>query len=121
MKLHDITNWRSPEVKTILVTQDRGSSAFKLHVKEFIPMEGDRLQKDWMHNGVRKVRKLPPYAIADIRAATKEIQNFVDNNAASYIEDDLDESDKLIWNTYSMAFRCARFTQARRLIPIQSS
>jgi hypothetical protein len=41
-------------VKTISVTQDRGSSAFQLHVREFVPVEGDRLLKDWMHNGVRK-------------------------------------------------------------------
>jgi hypothetical protein len=107
MKLYDITNWRSPLVKTISVTQDRGSSAFQLHVKEFVPVEGDRLLKDWMHNGVRKVRRLPPYAIADIRVATRELQHFVDTNAASYIEDDLDDTDKLLWNTYAMAFRYA--------------
>lgn len=84
-------------------------------------MEGDRLQKDWVHNGIRKFRILPPYAIADIKAATKEIENFVDNNAASYIEDDLDESDRLIWNTFSMAFRCTHFAQVRLLMFINLS
>jgi hypothetical protein len=115
MKVYDITNWRSPDVKTILVTQDRGSGAIRLDVKEFVPVEGDQLHKDWMDNGVRRIWKIPPYAIADIRAATKEIRNFVDRNAATYIEDDLDEFDKLFWDTYAMAFRHTSLAPVRLL------
>lgn len=36
---------------------------------------------------------------------------YVDNNIATAIESEIDETNKLLWNTYSMAFRYSEFAE----------
>lgn len=111
MKVEDITDWESPEVKTIEVTPDKGGSIFRLKVREFIPVEGDTLYRKWVSKGVKKTYDCPPYAIEDMRQAGIDLQRTIDENVASIVESEIDDTDTLFWNTYSMAFRYSHFAE----------
>ncbi|KAK5449278.1 hypothetical protein LTS15_008820 [Exophiala xenobiotica] len=104
MEMIDIDLWQSPETKTITITQDFGGTSYDLQVREFVPLPGDLLEEVWTDNGIIKTHKIPPYAIADMEAAAKAIQGFVDRSMYAYIAKTAKE-DSLLWDTYLMAFR----------------
>jgi hypothetical protein len=108
MKMVNITEWASPEVKTVHLSQGFLDSTFELKVKQFIPVEGDLLERDWAVGSTRRACRTAPYAIANLSEAAHEILRFIDKNAISYIKDDLDPSDELIWSTYAMAYKYAK-------------
>jgi hypothetical protein len=111
MKIVDIAEWRSQEVKTIEITQDLGGASYKLRVREFVPVDGDALARSWVTGGVTKYYECPPYAIVDMEQAGVEYMQYVDNNIATAIESEIDETNKLLWNTYSMALRYSGFAE----------
>jgi hypothetical protein len=111
MKIVEISEWRSPEIKTIEVTQDLGGASYKLQVREFVQVDGDALARSWVTGGVTKYYECPPYAIVNMQQAGVEYMQYVDNNIATAIESEIDETNKLLWNTYSMAFRYSVFAQ----------
>lgn len=111
MKMVEISKWRSQEIKTIEITQDLGGASYKLRVREFAPVDGDALARSWVTGGVTKYYECPPYAIVNMKQAGVEYMQYVDNNIATAIESEIDETDKLLWNTYSMAFRYSEFAE----------
>ena len=122
-KMVEIEQWRSPETKVITITQDVfGGSTFDLVCREFIPIEGDSLQRTWKKNGITQYYPRAPYAIANMRETSNEIKRFVTNNNASSMKHFIDiKNDKLLRSTYAMAhamvFRPLQFTQVSQLPP----
>ena len=111
MKVVDINKWRSQEIKTIEITQDLGGASYQLRVREFAPVDGDALARSWVTAGVTKYYECPPYAIENMEQAGEAYMQYVDNNIATAIESEIDETNKLLWNTYSMAFRYSEFAE----------
>ena len=54
MKLRDISDWASPEVRTIEVMSDVCSVPLELSVRKFVPIPQDRLKKSWMDGKTMK-------------------------------------------------------------------
>jgi hypothetical protein len=102
-KLDDISTWSSKEVKMIQVTEGYSSKPLTLQVREFVPLEGDMLQRHWVANGVKKSATLPPYAIADLAVAEKAYREYIRESAAEFFKCVLNCKDKLIWATYNAA------------------
>ena len=111
MEIKDIDMWRSPEVKVIHITQDVGDAWYKLKVKEFVPIEGDALERKWMTNGKQESFKCAPYAIADMREAGYDLIQFADTHLGTAICHYTDEDDDLLRRTYTMAYRYSRFAE----------
>ncbi|MCJ1399486.1 hypothetical protein MMC11_002688, partial [Xylographa trunciseda] len=66
--LVEIDTWASPEVKTIMVTQDvLGGSAFKIKCRQFKPLEGDSLARTWKKDGSTVYYQRAPYAILSMK------------------------------------------------------
>jgi len=105
MEIVDIKNWRSSEIKTIGITQDVGGSSYNLKVREFIPLDGDALERKWKTNGVQQSFRCTPYAIADMKQAGRQLIRFADQHLEASICYYIDESDKLLRSTYAMAYR----------------
>lgn len=83
----EIDQWRSTEVKVIIVTQDvLGGSTFDIPCREFIPVEGDSLQRTWKKNGVTQYYPRAPYAIANMKETGKAVQHFVASNVGSSVK-----------------------------------
>ena len=113
----EIDTWRSTEVKVITITQDvLGGSTFDIPCREFIPVEGDSLERNWKKRGVTQKYPRAPYAIANMKETGDAVARFVANNVCSSMLHYVNvRNDKLIRNTYSMAyaivFQSARFTE----------
>ena len=111
MKIIEITKWRSQEIKTIALTQDVGGASYQLQVREFIPEADDSLSRSWTSNGTRKYHPCAPYAIVNMQEAGYELVRFVDNHISGSIEHYIDETDKLLRDTYAMAYRYSQIAE----------
>jgi hypothetical protein len=112
-KMTNITAWASPEVKTIYVTQDYGGSAIAFAVREFIPLEGDMLHRQWADGGVVKKVPIPNYAVVDMGAALQAHKDHIVSDGPKYFISALKKDDKLVWDTYSMAIHYSKAAQVR--------
>jgi hypothetical protein len=84
-----------------------GKSFYELEVQEFVPEDGDLMEKFWTVDGVKKAYSVPPYAIVDLEKAAKSRRQFVNDNVGIYIQGSINNSDKLIRVTYERAMRHA--------------
>ncbi len=102
----EIDTWRSAEVKVITITQDvLGGSTFNIPCREFIPVEGDSLERTWKKRGVTQYYPRAPYAIANMKDTGDAVARFVANNVGSSIKHYINvKNDNLIRSTYSMAY-----------------
>jgi hypothetical protein len=107
-KMNNITAWASTEMKKIHVTQDYGPNAIVFEVREFVPMEGDMLQRQWSDNGVIKSITMPNYAIVDMAAALQAYKEFIVNEGPQFFRSTIDYNDRLLWDTYTMALRFSK-------------
>jgi hypothetical protein len=111
MEIQDIRDWSSTEIKTIAITQDVGGKSYNLKVREFIPVEGDALERRWRTGGVEQTFKCAPYAIADMKEAGRTLSHFADKTLESSICHYIDETDILLRSTYHMAYRYSLFAE----------
>ncbi|KAF2102645.1 hypothetical protein NA57DRAFT_71633 [Rhizodiscina lignyota] len=111
MKIVDIREWASDEVKTITITQDVGSSYYNLRVRKFVPVQGDSLCRRWKHNNEERSFQCTPYAIANMREAGHSLLQFAEKTLCESICFYIDETDKLLRDTYAMAYRHSRWAK----------
>ena len=116
MRIVEIVDWRSPEIKTITLTQDVGGISYDLQVREFVVREGDALQRTWKSRGVEHFYECAPYAIADMHKTGQVIMRLVDNSIPTFVEYYVDEDNKLLRSTYSMAYRYMEIAEVRHLL-----
>jgi hypothetical protein len=103
MDIIDIRIWASDIVKTITITQDVGHTCYDIHVREFIPQEGDALMRKWKTAGEEQSYECAPYAIADMRKAGMTLRNFAKNSILEAVRHYIGDRDQLLRDTYSMA------------------
>ena len=111
MEMLDIDKWASSDIKTITVTQDVSGTSYDIKVREFVPVAGDAMARRWVNDSVEQFFECTPYGIADMREGASVLSDFVDRTMESSLCFYTDESDKLIRNTYSMAYRCSKLAE----------
>jgi hypothetical protein len=111
MELVDIKTWESKQIKTISMTQDVAGTSYDLKVRRYIPVDGDALERKWKTNGREQSFKCAPYAIANMKEAGQTLGRFLDSTIEPSICFYIDETDKLLRNTYSMAYRYSVFAE----------
>jgi hypothetical protein len=104
----NIANWASTEVKTIYVSEGYTKRAVELRVRRFVPQAGDRLERSWVHNGVKKSVPIPPYAIVDLDEAQRAYETYINDGMAECFSSVLGPKDSLVWRTYYVAWRMAQ-------------
>jgi hypothetical protein len=115
-KLHEIEKWEPPELRHVMITQDYGRNSravAKVFVKEYAPRQGDILDYNWWENGVEKVLHMPPFALMDVASIARNMWEYIDTFGRDYIEDRIDESNKILWKTFDIAFRTAEAGSVR--------
>ncbi|KAL0939311.1 uncharacterized protein CTRU02_205921 [Colletotrichum truncatum] len=110
----NIANWASSEVKTIEVTEGytRGMSV-QLHVRQFVPQRGDKLERSWVTlDGIKKSVPIPPYAITDLDEAQSAYQDYIRRGVVecftSVIEGVMGARDHLLYATYRKAWELSQ-------------
>ncbi|KAN0095460.1 hypothetical protein V8E51_016171 [Hyaloscypha variabilis] len=103
MKLRDISDWAAPEVRTIKVMSDVCSVPLELSVRKFVPIPQDRLKKSWMDGKTMKFKETTPYAIVNMQAAVKDMQEYINDHVFQAMEFWLGGKDIWVQETFRFA------------------
>ncbi|KAI8623895.1 hypothetical protein F5Y19DRAFT_468238 [Xylariaceae sp. FL1651] len=104
----DISHWASTETRNVKVTEGYTEHKVELRVRQFIPQEGDSLERSWVHDGVRKKVSIPAYAIVNLDEAKGAYSNYINRSIPECCKSVLTGKDKLLVVTYLQAIRAAR-------------
>lgn len=97
--------WASDQIRTIVVSPIQLFAPFQFRVREFIPVDGDLLEEQWMTaSGPQKIQ-LPRYALADMLEAARDLKVYIETNVWNFLNASVQQLDPLFWETYFMAFR----------------
>lgn len=119
-KLVNIKAWASPEVKELRITQDYGPSAITLRVREFVPIKGDMLHRQWADGAVTKSVTIPNFAILDMAAALQTYKEFIVSEGPHFFKSAVDYNDRLLWSTYSAAIKYSNTSNVSNIVHFSS-
>jgi hypothetical protein len=94
-------------LKRLELTHDHGNVVC-LYVQEFTPVVGD--QTSYTHklkDGSLLTLEMPCYALAQLSDTKTALNEYVDKSLIAYLEDHIDDSDFLIWETFHLAIKRA--------------
>lgn len=106
MKLKDISEWDSPNLRTVLVKSDICEVPLKLIVRRFIPIpHKDSIHRSWVDHrtGVKKFKKTTPYAVVNMKNAVQDMREYVTANVFKCMDYFLRGSDQWVKDTYEFA------------------
>ncbi|KAI1409767.1 hypothetical protein F5Y13DRAFT_87992 [Hypoxylon sp. FL1857] len=104
----DISNWASSETKRVKVTEGYTEQTVELRVRQFIPQDGDKLERSWVHEGTRRNVKIPPYAIVNLEEAKNTYTTYIKQWLPECCKKVLSGKDKLLLVTYGAAIKASR-------------
>lgn len=107
MEISDIKLWASTKVRKVRITHGYKDANYELELCQFVPLPDDMLYQEWTDRdrGITKHHPIPPYAIADMRQAATQIQQYVDSSIVKCLIGFLGNSDALFWDTFQVAFQ----------------
>ncbi|KAJ3551803.1 hypothetical protein NPX13_g11272 [Xylaria arbuscula] len=106
--LDDISHWASTETRRVRVSEGYTKDTVELRVRQFVPQEGDSLERTWVHDGVRKRVRIPAYAIVNLGEARDAYSTYINNSFVECCKRVLFGKDKLLLATYGAALRVTR-------------
>jgi hypothetical protein len=92
------------------VSEGYTSRTVQLKVRQFVSQDGDRLERSWVHNGVKKSVPIPPYAIVDLESAQKAYGDYINGGIVERFSNVMRRRESLLWKTYMLAWRTAQDT-----------
>ncbi|TGJ85075.1 hypothetical protein E0Z10_g3697 [Xylaria hypoxylon] len=104
----DISHWASTETRRVRVTEGYTKDAVELRVRQFVPQDGDSLERSWVHDGVRKRVIIPAYAIVNLEEAKSAYSSYISCSFVECCKKILFGKDKLLLATYGAALRVTR-------------
>jgi hypothetical protein len=104
----NIAKWASSEDKVVRVSEGYTSRYVELRVRLFVPQEGDKLERTWFFNGVKKSVPIPPYAIVDLDAAQQAYTEYINRGIVECFNSVFKSRNSLLWKTYQFAWRYAQ-------------
>jgi hypothetical protein len=103
MKLRDISEWADTEIRTIKVTSDVRPIPLELSVRKFVPIPEDSLHKSWMDGKVKKLKETTPYAIVNMSATVKVMEEYINKHVFNCLAYWLKGKDAWVQETYRFA------------------
>ncbi|KAI5920041.1 hypothetical protein F4810DRAFT_453549 [Camillea tinctor] len=104
----DISQWASAETKCVKVTEGYTDQPVELRVRQFIPQEGDALERTWVYDGIRRRVSIPAYAIVNLEEAKGAYSNYIHRGFFECCKNVLSGKEKLLMATYIAAIKAAR-------------
>lgn len=99
----DISNWASAEIRMLCVTEGYSRRPVKLRVREFIPQDGDKLERSWVHQGTKRSVRIPPYAIVNLDEAKTIYTDHIAAELKECCRNVLTDKHQLLRGTYGFA------------------
>jgi hypothetical protein len=110
------TDWASPQVRTLEITQDYTTRPIVIVVRKFVPQPGDQLHRRWVDGGIEKKAQIPPYAVADLETTIQTYKTYINEEGPAHFHSALNPADHLIWETYSMAIHTSNYTSVSSIV-----
>lgn len=106
-KMVDLPAVNSHEVFTIQITQGLCAAPMELKVHYFSPAKHDKLDREFVVDGVRRVQKLPPVCLRDVKETSRVFLNYVRANAFKAVQDVVDHkaTDDIIRDTFAAVLK----------------
>ncbi|KAL7628686.1 hypothetical protein AAE478_000201 [Parahypoxylon ruwenzoriense] len=104
----DISQWASSETRRVKVTEGYTEQPVELRVRQFVPQDGDALERSWVHNGTRRWVKIPPYAIVNLEEAKGTYTNYIKQGLPECCKKVLSGKERLLLVTYGAAIKASR-------------
>lgn len=98
-----IQEWASFETRVIFVSEGYSSERLELHVRKFIPREGDKLERSWSHDGVKKAVTIPPFALVDIDHGRSSFIRYIRNSMEDSFPTILGWKHGIMYHTYFLS------------------
>ncbi|KAI5466070.1 hypothetical protein BGZ63DRAFT_347684 [Mariannaea sp. PMI_226] len=99
-----IQHWASEEVKTITLGDGLSNSHFvQVQVRRFIPQPGDKLERTWVHKGMRKSVMIPPYALVKLEDVKIAYNEHIRTSIREAVFSMLRSPQGLLYQTYEWA------------------
>ena len=120
MKLKDISEWESANLRTVLVKSDVCEVPLRLVVRRFVPIpHKDSIHRSWVdyRNGVKKFKKTTPYAIVNMKNAVQDMREYVTANVFKCMDYFLRGSDQLVKETYEFARKHMQRVEVNSMYP----
>lgn len=105
MKLKDISDWSSIEVRSISIKSDVCPTPLIVSVRRFVPIPQDSLHKGWMDGKVKKFKEVTPFAIVNMSVAVKDMWEHVNTHVFQCMAFFLEGRDAFLRETYAFARR----------------
>lgn len=96
------------ETRRVRVTEGYTEQAVELRVRQFVPQDGDSLERSWFHNGIRRRVTIPAYAIVNLDEAKAAYSNYINRSLPECCKKILLGKDKLLAATYWAALKASR-------------
>ncbi|KAJ3494896.1 hypothetical protein NLG97_g3782 [Lecanicillium saksenae] len=80
----------------------------ELQVRQFVPVEGDKLERTWSYNGEKRAVSIPPFALIDMEKARKSFARHIDESIADTLRKKAVPSMRMMYVTYLAAHKLAQ-------------
>ncbi|KAI0482334.1 hypothetical protein GGR56DRAFT_663312 [Xylariaceae sp. FL0804] len=101
----NISQWASPEIRLVEVSEGYTKQRVTLSVRPFIPQDGDKLDRTWVYNGVMKTARIPAYAISSLDGVKELYDRYIEEGLQECCKSVLSKRDPLLRLTYGMAIK----------------
>lgn len=99
-----IQKWASTEIRIIRVSEGYSSKGVDLRVRKFVPVEGDKLERSWVHNGLRRSVQVPAYAAVDLSQAKASYAKYIKESMEETIKTVTRDANPLLHQVYTQAW-----------------
>lgn len=100
-----IDTWASSETRIIHISEGFSAHVMEIEVRQFVPVEGDKLERTWSYHGQQKSVGIPPFALVDMEKARRSFARHVDANINETLRKVTHSSARIVQATYAQAWR----------------
>ena len=98
-----IQKWASSDTKLIRIGDGYSSKPIEIRVRQFVPQDGDKLERTWDYNGVKKSVVIPPYALENWEDGKLAYSQHIRDSVSDIFKCVLGRRDGLLHKTYAQA------------------
>lgn len=99
-----VQNWASGDVKCIRVSDGYSSKSIEVRVRQFIPQDGDKLERSWNYKGLKRSVVIPPYALIDLEQTKESYMQHIESSMYEAFASILGSQHSMLYKTYLQAW-----------------
>lgn len=103
-----IRRWASSEIKTITICEGYSHKGVQFQVRQFVPEEGDKLERTWDYKGQKMAVRVPPYALVDMEEGRQVYERYISECLDDAFLSVLGSPDGMLSKTYQQAVNLSR-------------